>query len=79
LLIELAINVVAGVVRLLRVFGVEQNAWAAIIVSRSGYYAGPPLGLGLMIALAINVVAGVFGYFGALVRNRVPGPPIIAS
>ena len=77
MLIELAIDVVAGVVRLLRVFGVEQNAWAAIIVSRSGYpIRDRRLDSGLMIALAINVVAGVFGYYGALVGTECLGRPL---
>jgi hypothetical protein len=41
----------------------EQTGWTA----RRLRYQRPMIGIGLIMALAIGTVAGVFGYYGVLV------------
>jgi hypothetical protein len=52
----------------MRGFGTEHSAWAAHYhFMKRLRHQRTTLGTGLMIALAISVVAGVFGYYGVLV------------
>jgi hypothetical protein len=46
----------------------EQSAWAARYpFMKRLLYQRPTLGIGVMMALAISIVASLFGYYGVLV------------